>query len=155
MRVLFLLVLLLTGWTNTAMAEPKSGWFFGFFRPYEWDNKHWHGLSYQPSVREPDQVLRAVSYPEKTLFSEVKGLKPAVFIENIRRAGLVGAIYQEQGRNGITVEVEPLFYDLSYTDQRALADLLVKSYEPALFILKDASREKIVGQIIGQNLILF
>jgi len=164
MKYIILLAVLCVSFPVLAQKEEKSiwNWSHGLHSVKNWPNNHWKGQNFQPTITPEGQLIAKNTQMNRSMFSDMEGIKPEQFIENLKQARIIkGAFRETQGfwkpipTDHVTIELDHNFYTLSLPDQMVIADLLAKSFNQDHYILKDASTKNIVGQITPGGLSLF
>jgi hypothetical protein len=145
--------------------EHKTPMFFGLFGPQEWPEEHWEGQNYTPTIVTPSEhrhKLPAAGQRDQSLFSDMAGVSPEEFIQNLKDAGIITRVYDEKkgtverkSTGTVIIEVAPNFYALSDTDQGVMAELLARSYRKDTYVLKDSRHQRVIGQITPSGLNLY
>ena len=161
--ILFLVCIIISACGNHD-TNQKSGWFFGIneIPPLEWPSRHWKGQDYQPTIQPESEIMRISVDKSQSIFANTDGLSPDQFIQNLKNAQIIESIQNKREgffnrtvTDEIIITLDENFYTLSYADQTVITELLAKSFQRDVYILKDARTKKTVGQITKDGFYLF
>lgn len=163
MKHIFLTLVFVMCHISVSMASDNN--FFDNFSANSfknWSNSHWGGQNFEPSIQKNSEELRTSLDRKNSLFANVGGISPQIFIDNLKSANIIKSVYnrregffQQTVTNDVVIELDYNFYALSNTDKVVVSELLAKSFNQENYILKDASTKDIVGQITSGGLHLF
>jgi len=165
MKHIFLTAILLSTTMLGACSadhEKKSGWLLGVVPPKEWPQRHWVGQNYSTHIENQDEVLPAALDKNESMFTveNTADLTPDQFVSNLKSSNIIADVYNNrepflegyEKTSDIVVELDHNFYTLSRADKVVIADLLYRSYESPVILLKDTETRKTVGTITDGTL---
>jgi len=149
MRYIILLLTAVIGLSNPANAELTLQSIQNILESEKLDTDFING------IHKDDAIIAQALSVSRSMFHNIDSLKPETFIENLQKSNIIERVYNrtegyawdKKMTDDVVIELDHNFYALSLSDQKAITDLLAKSYNQDHYLLKDAKTQDIVGQI--------